>query len=309
MADLEDLTADRLTPHVIKTSVQNVSNERTKVLITKLIEHLHDYVRDVDLKPDEWLTAARFLTEVGQKSDSERQEMVLLSDVLGISALVDILNSASAQTDSAAATESSVIGPFHSEDTHQLANGESIGSSGVIGELMLLHGTVRSTDGVPIEGAAVDIWETNGNGFYDMQDPSDDGPNCRGIFHTDQDGRFYLIAIKSVDYNIPSDGPVGELLRLLNRTPTRPAHVHFQLKHPSYVDVTTALYSKDSPHIAEDPVFGVKKSLIKTIKWVDDPSSWIDEYKLKSSLEHMRWHGKGLWVLEHDFVLVKKPSL
>jgi protocatechuate 3,4-dioxygenase beta subunit len=149
--------------------------------------------------------------------------MILLSDVLGISALVDTLNSAQAQKN--LATESSVLGPFHSEDTQVFTNGQSIGSSGVIGELMLIHGTVRTTDGASIAGATVDIWETNGNGFYDMQDPSRSGPNCRGIFPTDSDGCFYLVGVKSVDYDIPSDGPVGSLLSLLNRNITRPAHV------------------------------------------------------------------------------------
>lgn len=148
--------------------------------------------------------------------------MILLSDVLGVSALIDALNSAQAQ--SKAATESSVLGPFHN-DAHILENGQSIGSEGVIGEPMLIHGTVRATDGTAIEGVEVNVWETNGNGFYDMQDPDRDGPDCRGIFRTDSKGRFYLIGVKSVDYNIPDDGPVGVLLRALGRNITRPAHV------------------------------------------------------------------------------------
>jgi protocatechuate 3,4-dioxygenase beta subunit len=149
--------------------------------------------------------------------------MILLSDVLGISALVDILNSAQALE--VLATESSVLGPFHHEGTATFENGQSMASQGVIGEPMLIHGTVRAVDGSKIEGATVDIWETNGNGFYDMQDPDRDGLDCRGIFRTDNEGRFYVIGVKSVDYDIPADGPVGTLLGLLNRNITRPAHV------------------------------------------------------------------------------------
>lgn len=149
--------------------------------------------------------------------------MILLSDVLGISALVDAINSAQAKADQA--TESSILGPFHSDDTQVFANGQSIGSSGAIGELMLIHGAVESIDGAPIEGVAVDVWETNGNGFYDMQDPDQTGPNCRGIFYTDRHGAFCLIGVRSVDYDIPSDGVVGTLLTLLKRNITRPAHV------------------------------------------------------------------------------------
>lgn len=153
--------------------------------------------------------------------------MILLSDVLGVSSLVDAINSAQARAN--LATESSVLGPFHSDNTKTLANGQSIESSGVIGELMLIHGIVQSVDGAPIEGVAVDIWETNGNGFYDMQDPNRNEPNCRGIFHTDSYGVFYLIGVRSVDYDIPSDGAVGTLLTLLKRNITRPAHVVIML--------------------------------------------------------------------------------
>ncbi len=148
--------------------------------------------------------------------------MILLSDILGISALVDALNSAKSK--SASATESSVLGPFHNE-AHSFQNGQSISSSEAAGEPMLIRGTVSSTDGSGIEGATVDVWETNGNGVYGMQDPERDGPDCRGIFKTDKGGGFFLVGVRSVDYDIPSDGPVGALLRLLNRGITRPAHV------------------------------------------------------------------------------------
>ncbi|KAL1859977.1 hypothetical protein Plec18170_001925 [Paecilomyces lecythidis] len=303
-ADLEDLLADSLTPHVMKTSTQNVKDTRLKELILKLIQYLHDYTREVQLKPHEWEAAIQFLTNVGQESSPDRQEMILLSDVLGVSALVDTINSAQAKADFA--TESSVLGPFHSPDVQVLGNGQCIGSPGTVGELMFIHGTVRSVDGKPIEGVSVDIWETNGNGFYDMQDPNRNGPDCRGIFPTDNEGRYYLIGVKSVDYNIPSDGSVGVLLGLLNRNVTRPAHVHFQLKHPSYIDLTTALYSATSANIASDPVFGVKKSLVKHIEWMDDPTALVKEYNLDRSLKQMAWDGKGLWILHHDFVLLQK---
>ncbi|KAL7931982.1 aromatic compound dioxygenase [Trichoderma chlorosporum] len=303
-SSLEDLTAENLTPHVIKVSTENVKNERFIELVTGLIQHLHDYVKEVKLKPTEWEAAVQYLTQVGQDSSPDRQEMILLSDVLGVSALVDTINSAQAKA--SLATESSVLGPFHSEDTHTLANGQSIGSPGVIGELMLIHGTVRSVNGSPIEGVAVDIWETNGNGLYDMQDPNGDGPNCRGILQTDNQGRYYLVGVKSVNYDIPTDGSVGLLLNMLKRNITRPAHVHFQLKHPLYLNLTTALYASDSEHITSDPVFGVKKSLVKSIQWSGDPVMLINELHLQTALQQMRWDGKGLWVLHHEFVLLEK---
>ncbi|OPB43399.1 dioxygenase [Trichoderma guizhouense] len=300
-SSLEELTAENLTPHVIKVSTENVKNERLVELVTGLIQHLHDYVKEVRLKPTEWEAAVQYLTQVGQDSSPDRQEMILLSDVLGVSALVDTINSAQAKA--SLATESSVLGPFHSEDTHTLTNGQSIGSPGVIGELMLIHGTVKSVSGAPIEGVGVDVWETNGNGLYDMQDPNRDGPNCRGIFHTDSQGRYYLVGVKSVNYDIPTDGSVGVLLNKLKRNITRPAHV---LKHPQYLNLTTALYASDSEHITSDPVFGVKKSLVKSFEWSDDPATLVNELGLQASLQQMKWNGKGLWVLHHEFVLLEK---
>ncbi|PNP45390.1 hypothetical protein THARTR1_10941 [Trichoderma harzianum] len=241
-SSLEELTAENLTPHVIKVSTENVKNERLIELVTGLIQHLHDYVKEVQLKPTEWEAAVQYLTQVGHDSTPDRQEMILLSDVLGVSALVDTINSAQAKASSA--TESSVLGPFHSEDTHTLANGQSIGSPGVIGELMLIHGTVRSVSGAPIEGVDVDVWETNGNGLYDMQDPNRDGPNCRGIFQTDSQGQYYLVGVKSVNYDIPTDGSVGLLLNMLKRNITRPAHV-----------VCTAIISRSSQLLTPRSIF------------------------------------------------------
>ena len=117
-----------------------------------------------------------------------------------------------------------MLGPFHNH-AHEFENGQSIASKGAIGEPMFIHGTVSDTDGKPLSGISLDIWETNGNGFYDMQDPEKDEPDCRGIFRSDEKGRWALVGVRCVDYPIPFDGPVGVLLRLLNRSNIRPAHV------------------------------------------------------------------------------------
>lgn len=239
----EDLTVENLTPHVLKIST-NVKNERIRLIFSKLIQHSHDFVRETGLTTAEWEAAWQYLTkvgeehapflnvfvdvaskpltvlQVGQKCTPDRQEMILLSDILGISALVDAINHPRASS----ATESSVLGPFHN-DAHEFVNGQSISSTNAIGEPMLIRGSVSDIAGNVVSGAKVDVWHTNGNGFYDMQDPEKEGPDCRGIFHTDSDGKFALIGVRPVDYPIPSDGPVGVLLRLLSRPIMRPAHV------------------------------------------------------------------------------------
>ena len=159
--------------------------------------------------------------KVGQTCTPERQETILLSDILGISALVDAVNNPTERS----ATESSVLGPFYHEDAAEISNGGSITSHDTNGEAMLIKGSVRDLDGKPIVEARVDMWETNGNGFYDLQDPVRDGPDCRGTLFTDQDGTFSCMGVRSIDYPIPDDGPVGQLLRLLGRSNMRPAHV------------------------------------------------------------------------------------
>lgn len=235
---LNDLTVENLTAHVLKTNSYG-DDERATYVLSCLVQHLHDFVRETKLTTEEWEMAWQYLTKVnqrhsrssGQNANSnadkvgkyctpDRQEMILLSDVLGVSALVDAVNNPISKS----ATESSVLGPFHN-DAHELSNGDSITSSNAVGEPMLISGTVKDVNGMPIRGAAVDLWETNGNGFYDMQDPEKDGPDCRGIFYTDSEGAFYCVGVRSVDYPIPDDGPVGDLLRLLGRSNMRPAHV------------------------------------------------------------------------------------
>ncbi|KIX09907.1 uncharacterized protein Z518_00988 [Rhinocladiella mackenziei CBS 650.93] len=292
----DDLTVENLTPHVIEIG-SNIESERLKFVFSTLIQHSHDFVRETRLTTAEWESAWQYLTKVGQFCTPDRQEMILLSDVLGISALVDAINNPVIRT----ATESSVLGPFHNE-AYDFENGQSIASKGAIGEPMLIRGTVSDTDGNRLSGVSVDVWETNGNGFYDMQDPEKDEPDCRGIFHTDEEGRFALVGVRAVDYPIPHDGPVGTLLRLLNRTNVRPAHVH-----PDCVRLTTALYSYDSVNIGHDPVFGVKKSLIKRFNWSED-RALAEKYAMEM-FERTDAEGRkslGFWTLEHDFVLVRE---
>ncbi|KAL1968206.1 hypothetical protein VTN77DRAFT_2041 [Rasamsonia byssochlamydoides] len=298
---LEDLTAENLTAHVINIS-SNISNERVKFIFSKLIQHAHDFIREVDLQRDEWEAAWQFLTDVGKACTPDRQEMILLSDILGISALVDTINSRQAP----GTTESSVLGPFHNE-AQFFEHGGSISSTGA-GETMLIRGTVRDIRGDPVSKALLDIWETNGNGKYDMQDDDIQGPDCRGKFYTDDQGRFYINGVKPVDYPVPFDGPVGVVLDLLNRQAYRPAHVHFLITHPSYEKLNTALYNKESPRLTLDPVFGAKTSLSKDIIWCED-------------LELAKAHGtkpfvrkvdgedrEGFWILEHDFILADKQG-
>ncbi|OJJ48542.1 hypothetical protein ASPZODRAFT_14672 [Penicilliopsis zonata CBS 506.65] len=296
-----DLTTENITENVVKIN-SLCKDPRLRYLITKLVKALHDYARDVNLQFDEWEKAWQFLTEVGQISTDVRHEFVLLSDILGLSALVDSLSYPTVP----GATESSVLGPFHDEEAHSLELGGSITAEGTPGEPTLVRGVISDTDGKTVSRALVDVWETDGNGVYDVEYEVKEEPNCRGKVFTDDQGNYVFRCVKPVAYPISNDGPVGELLRTLNRHWFRPAHMHFMIAHPEYTKLITALYSRDSNYVETDTVFGVKQSLIVDYNWCED-LELAKKYDLEPMVRTIdgKEH-KGFWLLEKDFVLIKK---
>src|SRR5688572_2516445 len=200
---------------------------RLKQILTSLVRHAHDFVRDVELTQDEWFAAVTFLTRVGHMSDDKRQEFILLSDTLGVSMLVDAINHRHPE----GATESTVFGPFHREGAPVLPAGASIAGK-TDGEPTFVSGRVTDTAGRPLVGALLDVWQAAPNGLYDSQDPEQGGLNLRGKFRTDTDGRYAFQTVKPVNYPIPMDGPVGRMLRACSRHPYRPAHIHFIVSAP-----------------------------------------------------------------------------
>ncbi|KIW58999.1 hypothetical protein PV05_03483 [Exophiala xenobiotica] len=264
----------------------------------------HDYVRDVELSFDEWTAVWEFLTKVGQISDDVRHEMVLLSDIVGISALVDAIS----YPHKPGATESSVLGPFHDEVGQLVENGSVIVKDDTFGEATLVRGQVRSIDGTPVKRALIDVWETDGHGVYDLEYAEKEGPDCRGKFYTDEEGKYAFTCVKPIPYPISNDGPVGELLRTLNRHWFRPAHMHFMILHPEYNKLITALYTRDSKYIESDTVFGVKSSLLVDYIFTED-AELARRYGLKTFKQTVVGSEKeGFWLLEFDFVLTEKEE-
>ncbi|CAF1313949.1 unnamed protein product [Didymodactylos carnosus] len=245
------------------------ADPRVKFLLEKLVDHIHDYARETQLTSEEWMVGLRFLTKCGQMCTDIRQEFILLSDVLGLSALVDALNNPKPPT----ATESTVLGPFHTDDAPDVANGESIASPGK-GEKCLVIATVKDIDGKPIEGAKIDVWETDGNGHYDVEYDERDRPDMRGCLTSNKNGEFYFKCVRPVSYTVPTDGPVGELLKNLDRHSFRPAHIHFRINVPGdkYSELITTLFLRGDPHLTTDAVFGVKRSLIVDLGRIEDGS-------------------------------------
>lgn len=250
----------RITADALKR-LTRMKERRLKGIVTGMIRHLHDFVRETRPTEQEWFEAIRFLTQTGQKSDGNRQEFILLSDVLGVSMLVDAINHGHVD----GATDSTVLGPFYVEGAKFMPKGANIfrGEGGVP---TYVSGTVLSTDGRPIPGAVLDVWQTAPNGLYNVQDPRQPPMNLRGKFRTDAEGRFAFRTVKPVSYPVPTDGPVGRLLHRTGRHPYRPAHLHFKVSAKGYEPLTTHLFVKGDPYLGSDAVFGVKPSLIVDFK-------------------------------------------
>jgi len=210
-----------------------------------------------------------------------RQEFILLSDVLGVSMLVETINERGA----AGATESTVLGPFHVVESPVRALGESIDLVGE-GEPCVLTGRVVAADGTPLPGAVLDVWQADDKGCYDVQVPDAQPPgNGRGLFTADNEGRFWFRTIVPSHYPIPTDGPVGALLLATRRHPYRPAHIHFIVTAAGYRPLTTHIFVAGSDYIDSDAVFAVKKSLITEFERVDDPGE-AARYGVTSPFRH-----------------------
>lgn len=279
-------TEEQLTQNVLE-SIANTPDARLKTVMTSLIQHLHAFVREVDLTQEEWESGIQFLTKTGQMCDDRRQEFILLSDTLGVSMLVDAINHRTPDN----ATESTVFGPFYREGARELPMGATISMDGR-GEPAVVMGRVLTTDGRPIAHALLDVWETDENGLYEQQDPEQPDMNLRGKFHTDSEGHYRFVGIKPVSYAIPDDGPVGQLLRATNRHPYRPAHIHMLVSAPGFASLTTHLFVSGDPYLDSDAVFGTKDSLV------------VDFVRHDSAEEAERYHvTTPFYTVVYDFVL------
>lgn len=248
-----------------ETSVETVNGRigpghdpRVAEVLTSLVKHLHAFAKEVHLTQSEWDIGIDFLTKTGQICSGERQEFILLSDILGFSMLVDAMNNRRP----IGATENTVFGPFHVDDAPIRAMGDNICLDGK-GDSCLFDGKVLDLHGNPISGARVDVWSDNADGFYDVQQPGiQPKGNNRGVFITGEDGSYSFVGIKPVSYPIPDDGPVGQMLGHLGRHPYRPAHMHYIVTAPGFEKVVTHTFVGDDKYITSDAVFGVKETLI-----------------------------------------------
>ena len=286
-----DFTEETAADAVIESFAPE-TNPRLREVMTSLVRHLHAFARDVELTIPEWEKAIDFLTRTGQKSDDERQEFILLSDVLGLSMLVETISNRKFGV----ATESTVLGPFHMVTSPPRALGDTIDLIGT-GPQCVLEGRVLSADGTPLPGAVLDVWQANDQGFYDVQQPDVQPPgNGRGLFTAGQDGAYWFRTIVPTHYPIPTDGPVGEMLVATGRHAFRPAHIHFIVTAPGHRDLTTHIFVAGSEYIESDTVFAVKKSLVVDFEEVTDEALAA------------KWHVGQVPFRHADFDIIMQPS-
>lgn len=267
------------------------ANPRLRAIMEVVVRHLHAATREVAITPQEWMAAIEFLTNTGHMCTQWRQEFILLSDVLGVSMLVDAANHQRPE----GSTENTVLGPFHIDNVPRYSNGDNICLDGK-GEPLLVRGRVVDGEGQPVAGALLDVWQANEDGFYDVQQKGIQPHfNLRGMFEADVNGEYWFRTAKPRWYPIPDDGPVGRMLAALDRHPNRAAHLHFIVTAPGFETVITHIFTPDCPYLPEDAVFGVKRSLIADFKKIEDPA--------KAAM----WGFNGpFWIVEWEFVLAKQ---
>lgn len=252
---------------VVNARMGDNADPRVRKVVSVLVKHLHAAIKEIEPTHGEWLEAIKFLTDTGHMCSEWRQEFILLSDVLGVSMLVDSMNNRRPS----GATPNTILGPFYIANAPKYSNGANICLDGK-GEPMVVRGRVIDTHGRPVPGAQVEAWQTNNDGFYDVQQKGvQPDMNLRGVFTAEADGSYWFRTVKPRYYPIPSDGPVGQLLGHLGRHPFRAAHVHFIVTAPGYAPVITHIFPPDCQYLPEDAVFGVKQDLIADFRKIDDP--------------------------------------
>ena len=253
---MRNVTKDNITD-VFKSYMADDMQPRTREIMSALVQHLHDFARETNLTHDEWRQGIAFLEGCAAIESEDRHEFVLASDILGLSSLVDMLHS------SPEATSSSVLGPFHVSGAPPLPVGGDM-KRDFGGPILLAEGIIRDTEGNPIAGAEIDIWQTAPNGLYASQDDAQDIFSFHGLMTVGDDGRYAFTTVKPVEYTVPTDGPIGDFLRACGRHPWRPSHLHYIVKAPGYRTLVTEIFPDDDPYLDQDTVFGVRDDLVMT---------------------------------------------
>jgi hydroxyquinol 1,2-dioxygenase len=278
---------------IVRERWSDIPDPRLKQVMAAVVKHLHAFVREVEPSQEEWAAAIDFLTRTGQMCDAKRQEFILMSDVLGVSMLVDAIN----HRRQSGATPSTVEGPFHVADAPALANGANMAANAP-GVPCFVVGKVSGLKGEPIAGATLDLWQTDGEGLYEAQRPEIEGVWMRALYRVQADGSYLIRTVAPIAYTIPMDGTIGELMNRTNLSHMRPAHIHFAIAAPGFHGLVTHLFKSGDKWIDHDAVYGVKEPLIVDFKKMPAGSK-------APSGEIMN---EPFYVVHYDFVLERKAQ-
>jgi hydroxyquinol 1,2-dioxygenase len=267
---MENLNANHITESVLER-LANTPDPRLKEIMLSLVRHLHGFAREVKLTEAEWLKGIEFLTQTGHITNAQRQEFILLSDVLGLSMLTVVMNNDKPDV----CTQATVLGPFHVDDAPHYKLGDDV-ANGAKGQPCRVQGSVKGVQGEAVAHARIEVWQSDEKGLYDVQYADRSQHQARGILTADAQGRFHFQSILAMPYPIPHDGPVGQLMEATARHPWRPAHLHFKIEAPGYETLITHVFRKDDPYLASDAVFGVRESLVTDWLQLADGSYQLD---------------------------------
>ena len=255
---MRNITIENITEAVINSMDAGIPARNMEIMKAAL-KHVHAFMKEVDLTYDEWLEAMEWMRRAGEISSDARNEFILISDIIGVEVLADMLDKKPTHNE----TISTVLGPFYRENPPVLEKGASIIQKDFEGqETVRVSGTIRDTDGNPVQGVIMDVWEDAPNGLYEQQDPDQPDYNLRGRFVTDENGEYEFVAIRPVPYPIPYDGAAGELLKYMGHHPWRPGHIHFMIMKDGYKTLISQIYDSTTEYLDNDSVFAVKEELI-----------------------------------------------
>lgn len=248
---------DTLTEKAVR-AYSRIEDARLREVVAALIRHLHALVKETKLTDEEYEAAWTLLSDMAKFTSEDRNEFLLLGDVIGVSQLIEAINHRRPQS----AVGFALVGPFFRANAPVRKRGESTVSDATKGDRVRITGKVYELNSkAPVAGATLDVWQAATNGLYENQDEDQPDYNLRGRFRTDEDGTFELVALLPTAYPVPTDGPVGRLMRLAGRQPNRPAHIHFIVSAPEYETLITQVFKKGDEIIDADPVFTADDNL------------------------------------------------
>src|SRR6476619_3286760 len=270
--------------HDVIARMDHAQSARLRDVMEIVVRHLHAIVREAKVTQGEWAKAIDFLTRAGQMCSESRQELILLSDILGVSMLVDAVDTVAGP----GITDSTVLGPFYAGEQRQLAQGDSILLREEASEPLVMGGRVTDPEGQPVGDALIEVWQTAPNQLYDVQDRDQPQGHLRASFRTDTAGAYRFRNIMPVSYPIPDDGPAGQLLAAMGRHPFRPAHIHFMISAPGYRTLVTHLFFDGDEYLGSDAVFGIKPSLIIRPRLIKGINTFEYDFGLADERESTR---------------------